>query len=262
LPHYASLKVAEQFSVLSALAPGRIDLGVGRAPGSDQRTAQLLNPDRYASDHFGQQILEIKTWLNAQTMPVGHLGHGVFAYPRVQVAPTIWVLGSSDYGAQLAAHLGLPYAFAHFITDGQGAQQALMLYRDGFVSQDAKAKPQALMCVWALVAPTHEQALHQFASRAKWKMDRQKGVIGPLLSPDEALAGMSTVELQQFEAMCERAIIGDAQGVREKILRLCAEHDLDELVIITWAHDPRVQQTSYELLAKAFELDAKTSTVL
>ena len=109
LPHYAALKVAEQFRVLDALAPGRIDLGVGRAPGSDGKTAQLLNPDRYASENFPQQVMELQAWVKGQPLPPGHPGHGVFAYPQSATSPDVWMLGSSDYGAQLAAHLGLPY---------------------------------------------------------------------------------------------------------------------------------------------------------
>ena len=91
LPHYAALKVAEQFRVLDALAPGRIDLGVGRAPGSDGKTAQLLNPDRYASENFPQQVMELQAWVKAQPLPAGHPGHGVFAYPQSATSPDVWM---------------------------------------------------------------------------------------------------------------------------------------------------------------------------
>ena len=141
LPHYAPLKVAEQFRVLDALAPGRIDLGVGRAPGSDGRTAQLLNADRHASDNFPQQVMELQAWVTGQPLPAGHPGHNVFAYPAADTSPDVWMLGSSDYGAQLAAHLGLPYAFAWFITDGHGAEHALRLYRETFRPSERLAKP-------------------------------------------------------------------------------------------------------------------------
>ena len=132
LPHYAALKVAEQFRVLQALAPGRIDLGVGRAPGADMKTAMQLNPNAaQAAEEFPQQILDLQAWL------AGQRHRGVFAHPRppsdqvelTSATPEIWVLGSSDYGAQLAAHLGLPYAFAYFFMDGQGVEQALGMYR-------------------------------------------------------------------------------------------------------------------------------------
>ena len=159
LPHYAALKVAEQFRVLDALAPGRIDLGVGRAPGSDGRTAQLLNPDRNASERFPQQVMELQAWVSGHNLPPGHPGHNVYAYPQSETSPDVWMLGSSDYGAQLAAHLGLPYAFAYFITDGQGADEALQIYRETFRPSVGLQRPSAALCVWALAADTDEEAL-------------------------------------------------------------------------------------------------------
>ena len=149
LPHYAPYKVAEQFRVLDALAPGRIDLGVGRAPGSDGRTAQVLNPDRHASERFPQQVMELQAWVQGQDLPPGHPGHGIHAYPAADTAPALWMLGSSDYGAQLAAHLGLPYAFAWFITDGQGADNALAIYRETFKPSTLLRQPHATVCVGA-----------------------------------------------------------------------------------------------------------------
>ena len=110
LPHYSPLKVAEQFRVLDALAPGRIDLGVGRAPGSDRRTALLLNPDPRAADRFPQQVQELHAWISGHAWPAGHPAQGIQALPRSATEPQLWMLGSSDYGAQLAAQLGLPYA--------------------------------------------------------------------------------------------------------------------------------------------------------
>jgi luciferase family oxidoreductase group 1 len=158
LPHYSSLKVAEQFRVLDALAPGRVDLGLGRAPGSDGRTSQLLNPDRYASERFPQQVMELQAWVTGQTMPAGHPGQGVWALPIGQTAPSLWILGSSNYGAQLAAHLGLPYAFAYFFSDGVGVEEALALYRSQFRPSEYLDKPYATICVSALLADTEEEA--------------------------------------------------------------------------------------------------------
>lgn len=187
LPHYSAYKVAEQFRVLDALAPGRLDLGVGRAPGSDGRTAQVLNPDRYASERFPQQVMELKAWVTGQPLPAGHPGHGVWACPSGDTAPTVWMLGSSDYGAQLAAHLGLPYAFAYFITEGQGVEQALELYRANFRPSAECPKPHAAICVWALAADTEEEAWRLFQSRARWRMDRNVGRLTALYPPDEAV---------------------------------------------------------------------------
>jgi luciferase family oxidoreductase group 1 len=201
LPHYASLKVAEQFRVLDALAPGRIDLGVGRAPGSEYRTSQLLNPNANASEDFPRQVLELQAWVTGSGLPPGHPGHGVEACPTGSTAPALWMLGSSSYGAQLAAHYGLPYAFAYFITDGHGVAEALELYRHNFKPTAAHPRPHATVCVWALAADTLQDAWHHFRSRERWRMDRNSGRIGPLLPPDEALRDYSAAELPALERL-------------------------------------------------------------
>lgn len=254
LPHYSALKVAEQFRVLDALAPGRIDLGVGRAPGSDGKTAQLLNPDRYASENFPQQVMELQAWVKGQPLPAGHPGHGVFAYPQSATSPDVWMLGSSDYGARLAAHLGLPYAFAWFITDGQGASQAMQIYRDTFRPSARLEKPHATVCIWALAAETDEQAWHLFKSRARWRMDRNLGQIGPMVPPEQADRDYSQAEQMALESMKANAFVGSAATVSAKLRALAQQLALDEVVIITWTYDPKAQARSYELLAQEFNL--------
>ena len=254
LPHYSALKVAEQFRVIDALAPGRIDLGVGRAPGSDGKTAQLLNPDRYASENFPQQVMELQAWVKGQPLPPGHPGHGVFAYPQSATSPDVWMLGSSDYGAQLAAHLGLPYAFAWFITDGQGAEQALKIYRDTFKPSPRLEKPYATVCVWALAADTDEQAWHLFKSRARWRMDRNLGRIGPMLPPEQADRDYSPAERMALDAMKANAFVGSADTVATQLSAMAARLELEELAIITWTFDAQAQAHSYELLAQEFNL--------
>lgn len=254
LPHYAPLKVAEQFRVLDALAPGRIDLGVGRAPGSDGRTAQLLNPDRYASENFPQQVMELQAWVTGEPLPAGHPGHGVFAYPSGPTSPALWMLGSSDYGAQLAAHLSLPYAFAYFITDGQGVDQALALYRNNFRASEAMAKPHATVCVWALAADTENEAWRLFESRARWRLDRNVGRIGPLLPPEQALREHSASEQMAYAQLRANALVGSAAQVADKLRQLAERLQVDELAVITWTHEPAQQARSYELLAREFAL--------
>lgn len=253
LPHYTPFKVAEQFRMLEALAPGRIDLGVGRAPGGDMRTARLLNPHGGTGDDFPEQVVELQAWLRGEPMPPGHPGHGVQAFPTGPTAPALWMLGSSGYGAQLAAHLGLPYAFASFITDGQGAPEALDLYRRGF-RPGAIERPQATACVWALAADTEEEAWFQFRSRERARIDRLTGRFGPLLPPQEAMRPYSPAEEEQAQALRRRSFVGSAQQVREQLETLAAQLQVQELVILTWAWDPAVQRRSYELLARAFEL--------
>ena len=253
LPHYAAFKVAEQFRVLDALAPGRIDLGVGRAPGSDHRTARLLNPDPRASDNFPQQVRELHAWVTGQEMPEGHPGHGIHAFPRGASSPQLWMLGSSDYGAQLAGHFGMPYSFAHFITDGQGCAEALALYRHMF-KPGLVDKPAANACVWALAADTEEDAWRLFASRERTRIDRQTGRFAALLPPEEAARPYTDAEEIYRRDLRAKAMVGSAAQVAARLRSLAQELQVDELVVITWTWDAEAQRRSYELLAREFAL--------
>jgi luciferase family oxidoreductase group 1 len=250
LPHYSSFKVAEQFRVLEALAPGRIDLGVGRAPGGDMRTALALNPNAHqAADRFPAQVRELQAW------STGEPWQGITAHPRGRAHPEIWILGSSDYGAQLAAHFGLPYAFAYFFTDGQGAEQALSLYRSLYRPSERHPTPQATVCVWALAADTHAEAAHHALSRERWRLDRARGVFGPLQPPREvAERGFTPTETPALEEMRAKGFVGSGDQVADRLQALARSLELDELVINTWAHDPAVRRRSYALLADRFGL--------
>src|SRR4051812_5225486 len=188
LPHYATLKVAEQFRVLEAIAPGRIDLGVGRAPGSDRRTAMALNPDPNAAENFPIQVQELGSWLRGEPLPAGHPFRDIHAHPQGPTSPEIWILGSSDYGAQLAAYFGLPYAYAYFFTDGHGTEQALALYRRNYRPSARHTDPLATICVWALAADTEAEARHLLQTREHWRVGFEKGLRTPLLSPEAAAA--------------------------------------------------------------------------
>ena len=256
LPHYSAFKVAEQFRVLDALAPGRVDLGVGRAPGSDMRTAVQLNPQAgHAADGFPDQVQDLMLWTRGQRH------HGVLAHPLPpegagpERAPELWMLGSSDYGARLGAYLGLPYAFAYFFMDGQGVEEALALYRQLYQPSDRHPKPHATICIWALAADTEADARHLAGSRERWRIDRQRGQLGPLQHPDDvAKRGFSAEEAAFLSPMRERAFVGTAAQVAERIRRIARELSLDEIVINTWAHDPQVRRHSYALLAREFAL--------
>jgi luciferase family oxidoreductase group 1 len=250
LPHYSALKVAEQFRVLEALAPGRIDLGVGRAPGGDMHTARALNPNAgAAADDFPEQVHDLQAWTS---LPAHH---GIVAHPRGPHAPEVWVLGSSNYGAQLAAHFGLPYAYAYFFVDGQGADEALALYRRLYRPSERHPEPQATVCVWALVADTSEAAAFHALGRDRWRVDRARGVYGALQAPEAIAArGFSADELPTLEAMRSKAFVGTAEQVGAQLRALALELQLDEIVVNTWAHDPVVRRHSYALLAREFGL--------
>src|ERR1700681_4236687 len=212
LPHYSALKVAEQFRVLEAIAPGRIDLGVGRAPGSDRLTAFALNPDAGgAAERFPQQVADLQAWLSGAPLPADHPFRAVDAHPQGPSTPELWILGSSDYGAQLAAHFGLPYAFAYFFSEGRGVEQALEIYRDSYRPSPRYPNPQATICVWALAADTEAEARRQLMTREFWRVGFEQGLRMPLISPEEAAAHPYTREERAtIDALRQRALVGTA----------------------------------------------------
>jgi len=254
LPHYAPLKVAEQFRVLEALAPGRIDLGLGRAPGSDGITAFALNPlaDK-RPDQFPGDVRDLMDWVNGRPLIQNHPFSQVQAFPKGDTAPEVWMLGSSDYGARVAAYFGLPYCFAWFFTEGRGAREAFQLYRDGYKPSERHPKPHAAVCVWALAADTAEEARRQFASRAKWRLYRDRGEFLPLETPEAAAAHPYTEsEKARLESYYDSAFIGTAAEIGDKLRALTETLGVDEIAVVTWAHDDKVQWRSFELLAREF----------
>lgn len=257
LPHYSALKVAEQFRVLEAISPGRIDLGVGRAPGSDGRTAYALNPAaaQSQSDRFPAQVQELMGWLG-EGLPEGHPFASVIAQPRGPTRPEVWMLGSSGYGAQLAAWLGLPYCFAYFITDGAGAAEAMALYREGFRPESGRLPaPHAALAVVALCAGTEAEAERLFSSRALWRLSRDRGIYPALPSPEAAAAHPYTpAEREKLSRMRESAIIGTPEQVRARLEALAAELGAAEVAVLTPVHDPEARRRSVTLLAEAFGL--------
>ncbi len=256
LPHYSALKVAEQFRVLEALAPGRIDLGVGRAPGSDRLTAQALNPYANAAEDFPRQVQELQHWISGTRLPEGHPFRSIMAHPQGPTTPELWILGSSDYGAQLAAHFGLPYAFAYFFKDGEGVDAALSLYRRNFRPSQRYPKPQPTICVWALAADTEAEARRLLTAREHWRVGFEKGLREPLVSPEYAAAYDYTASERAIIAgQREVALVGTAPALAAELTRLAERLALDEVVINTWTFDPAARRHSYALLAQALGLD-------
>jgi luciferase family oxidoreductase group 1 len=256
LPHYSPLKVAEQFRVLEAIAPGRIDLGVGRAPGSDQLTSYALNPNpQNVHDQFPRQVQELQHWVSGKPLPEGHPFQKIVAQPTGPTSPEMWILGSSDYGAQLAAYFGLPYAFAYFFSEGTGVEQALDLYRKNYRPSERSPKPLCTICVWALAADTEAEALYQFKPRERAMIDRKMGIRHALMSPEEASRPYSSVELAIAEKLHRKAIVGSSEQVATRLKELAKSLDLDELVVVTWTYDPAPRHRSYELLAETFGLE-------
>jgi luciferase family oxidoreductase group 1 len=256
LPHYSALKVAEQFRVLEAIAPGRIDLGVGRAPGSDGLTAYALNPHAdTAADQFPAQVRDLIAWVGGEKLVERHPFRDIRAQPEGPHSPEIWILGSSDYGAQVAALFSLPYCFAHFITDGHGAAEAIELYRSSYRPSVRSPEPHASACVWALAADTQDEAERLFSSRALSRLLRDKGVYRSLPSPEEAAAyPYSEADLARIARKKQSAFYGTAPSVADRLRRLTAELRVEELAILTTVHDPSARRRSYGLLADAYAI--------
>lgn len=255
LPHYSALKVAEQFRVLEAIAPGRIDLGVGRAPGSDRLTAHALNPYANAHDEFPQQVRDLDAWVSGLPLPETHPYRAIKAHPTGATRPDLWILGSSDYGAQLAAHFGLPYAFAYFFSDGRGVDEALHLYRTRFKPSPRLAQPQATICVWALAADTEAEARRLLQTREHWRAGFEQGIRNALVTPEVAAAHpYSDAERATIEALRRKAIVGTGPQVARRLHELAAQLALDELVVVTWTHAYAARAHSYALLAREFGL--------
>ena len=257
LTHYSPLKVAEQFRMLESLAPGRIDLGVGRAPGSDARTARALQagPQAWGVDAFPSQLMLLRQFLDeaaGEPFPEDHPYRGIHAMPRGPTRPEIWVLGSGLHSAVYAAELGLPFSHAHFI-DPDGSEEACATYRHRFKASPWCERPRVSIGVAALAAETDEEARRLAASRNLWVVRLLTGRPIPFPSPDEALAyDFSEQERHLLRSAESRSAVGTPATVRAKLQDIAQRHGADELVIVTITFDFAARLRSYELLAGAF----------
>ena len=253
LPHYSPVKVAETFSILSALAPGRIDLGIGRAAGTDPVTTFALQRDRRqaAPDDFPAQLAELVAYF-ADDMPADHPFARLSELPGLPELPDLWLLGSSPQSALWAAELGLPYAFADFINPG-GAQYVAE-YRKRFEPSRFGAKPRVIVAVWAVCAETDEDAV-RIASSAKMMFTlflRNHLIAIPSIERAVQFLAEQPKDDDPFKTK-RRAIIGSPSTVRKGILDAVAEYEADEVMIvtITYAHEDR--RRSYELIARELQ---------
>lgn len=250
LPHYSALKVAEQFRMLEALAPGRIDLGIGRAPGGSQRVSMALE-SRDVRD-FPAQVRDLCDYLDG-TLPEEHPFAKLTAMPSGETSPEVWLLGSSDYSAALAAQFGLPFAFAHFISGD--AEPVTRMYRRHFRPSRRLPEPRVILCVAAIAAPTPEEAEELAATIDLWRLRIRRGVDLPVPSFDEARAYTYTPSDRDEIAYNRlRLALGAPNAVRERIETVSARHEADEAMILTITPDYASRTRSYALLAEAFAL--------
>jgi luciferase family oxidoreductase group 1 len=248
LPHYSPLKVAETFSVLSALHPGRIDLGIGRAPGTDPMTMFALQRDRRqaAPDDFPQQLAELLGYLNDDLPPEHPFRRLASMLPGRPELPEVWLLGSSLQSAVWAAELGLPYSFADFI-NRDGAEIA-SLYRER-----CTGTPRVSVGVWAICADTDEEAQRLAASgRMTFRLLRQGRLI-PVPPPEKAQRYLEQEGVQAGAG--RRGVVGDPETVRAGLEQVASDYGADEVIVVTITHSHEARRRSYELIAEAFGLE-------
>ncbi len=261
LPHYSPLKVAESFSLLAGLYPDRIDLALGRAPGSDQLTMFALQRDRRqaAPDDFPQQLAELLAYFEddlPEDHPFRHLAQSLPGRPEL---PVPWLLGSSQQSGIWAAELGLRYAFADFI-NGQGAD-IVAQYRSSFQPvRDLKA-PYTAVGVWVLAAPSDEEAEYLATSTQMSFTKLRRGELIPVPSPETATAWLEhegRVHAPSGRGG-RRTIVGTPEKVRAGIEEVAADYQADEVIAVTITHDHEARRRSYELLADAMGLEPRAT---
>ncbi len=246
LPNHAPLVIAEQFGTLAALFPGRIDLGIGRAPGGDQRTARALRRTLAGGDTFPDDLEELRGYFRP-----GGPGNGVRAVPGEGLDVPVWLLGSSDFSAALAAQLGLPFAFAsHFAPDL--LLDALALYRRYFEPSEVLARPHTMVGVNAVAAATDAAARGLFTSVQQAFLNLARGTPGLLQPPVESMAELwSPAERAQVERMTACSAVGSPGTVRRRLAEIVAATDADELILTANVFDHAARVRSYELVAGA-----------
>ncbi len=250
LPHYSPYKVAENFKLLQTLYPNRLDLGVGRAPGTDPFTASAL---RYGSavgpQHFPNMVADLSALLYDVDPPTKGMERAR-AYPKVEVPPELWMLGSSEDSALFAALAGLPYNFAYFINPNIDPD-IFDLYRKRFKPSLVSKNPHTCLSIFALCAETEEEALLLSSSRDLWFIRLLSGNPGPFPSVEEACEyPYAKSELELIKSNRSKRAVGTAKQVKEKLLSLADQFGVDEFMLVTITHDTEARKRSYELLAE------------
>jgi luciferase family oxidoreductase group 1 len=247
LPNHSPLVIAEQFGTLAALYPERIDLGLGRAPGTDQRTVRALRRNLDSSDRFPQDVVELQRYFEPATE-----GQPVQAVPGAGLKVPLWILGSSLYGAQLAGTLGLPYAFAsHFAPEH--LQEALAIYRQEFQPSPQLDRPYAVAGVNVFAAETDAAARRLFTSAQQQFTRMVRGTRGRLPPPiDDIESYWSLAEKAQASSMLACSFVGSQETVRAGLQKFVTDTGVDEVIVAAAIYDHSARLRSYELLADAF----------
>ncbi|MEZ4502376.1 MAG: LLM class flavin-dependent oxidoreductase [Dehalococcoidia bacterium] len=262
LTHYSALKVAETFRMLETLYPGRIEMGLGRAPGSDQLTARALahGPGALPLEAYPDQVMDVLSFMSNE-VPDDHPFAGVRATPTGDAMPVPWLLGSAYDSARFAAELGLGFSFAQFISP-DGGQRVVREYREQFQPSPFLDKPLVSIGVHALCADTDEEAHRLGMSRHLMRLRRAQGrrSEGGVPSPEEALAvEFNEPELDYIRYQQSLALEGGPERVREGLLAIADEYEVDDVIVLTITHDYAARLRSYELIAEALGLGERAA---
>ena len=260
LPNHAPLVVAERFKMLEALFPGRIDLGLGRAPGTDGATAYALRSrlDQREGDDFLERLHELTLW-ETRDFPPDHPFNKVIAMPDGVPLPPIWLLGSSDYSSELAAQVGMGFAFAHHFAS-YDAVDALTNYHTRFKPSGWRSTPHGILAVAVVTAETDAEAERLASSMDLNRLRRDRGQFAPLPSVEEALA-YSYTDAERASVMRNRSrlFVGSPATVMTKLRPMLNASKADELMVITAVYDHEARKKSYSLLADAFGVGKKVA---
>jgi luciferase family oxidoreductase group 1 len=250
LPNHAPLVIAEQFGTLESLYPGRIDLGLGRAPGTDQRTVRALRRDPTNADRFPQDVLELQAYFEPAEQ-----GQAVQAVPGAGLRVPVWILGSSLFGARVAAMLGLPYAFAsHFAPTA--LLQAIEDYRSSFKPSRQLDHPYAAAGVNVVVADTDAEARRLFTSVQQQFTNLVRGTPGQLPAPiDDINTYWSQAEKEHVSAMLKYSFVGSSETVQSELNQFVEQTGVDEVIVVSAIYDHAARLRSYEMLAEAAALN-------
>lgn len=257
LPNHSALKVAENFRMLEALFPGRIDLGIGRAPGGDRLTSSILNPsNKFSEEDLLQQLIDLQDYLH-DTMSAGSTQPNVRAIPVIATAPDLWMLTSSGESAVIAAHFGMAVSFAHFINPVGGAP-LIKAYKARFRPSEYLKQPEASVGIFVFCSED-EVKLKKVQAVMDWQLlNISRGVSNGFPSYDDIrTVTYNEAELQTIKYNRQRMVVGTPDLVKTALTNLAEEYGVDELVIATITYDFLDRLRSYELLAKAFELEVQ-----
>lgn len=254
MPNHSALKVAENFRMLEALAPGRIDLGMGRAPGTDRITASMLNPsNQFREQDFIEQLADLINYFHDRAVP-GTIQQKIRAIPQVKTVPAMWLLSSSGQSGLFAGHFGMGFSFAHFINPVGGAQ-AVRMYRERFQPSDDLKEPQANMAIFVFCSEDEEKIAQHKAIMDYRFIQFEKGMgILPLGYDDVKDAEYTLSEQDRIRYNRQRVVAGTPAMVKERLSNLAESYGVDEIIAVTIAEDFNDRLQSYKLLADMFNL--------